>query len=326
MTGGGAGRAWRRAAVLASSFAVVTILYMAASSEIAARSATSLVELRDIEQLKGVGSILASSVALFVISGGLFRRADLAAEEVARQRDVLVAAERQALAGTLAGAIAHDANNALTVLLAEVDRMVAHDEPDRRSLAAVRQSAERILELNSRLVSATRQSAATDARPVDLTDAVRGTVQVLLAHPALRHCRVEVEGDAVQLHASPGVVAQIVSNLVLNAGEATDGRGQVRVRVRRDGDQARIEVDDDGPGRAGAPRGPVLRARDHQAERVGARPVLGPGVRGGARRVGRGRRVRARRRAVRGHPADPPASLSQATVRSVASAIGTRIR
>ncbi|MEQ1566398.1 MAG: HAMP domain-containing sensor histidine kinase [Myxococcota bacterium] len=222
--------------------------YIALSSGAAAHLARSVVELGQIEQWKGLAFVVFTTGLVFVTAGTSLQRDQRSAELLARQRELLVTAERQALAGTMAGAIANDVNNALTVLLGEVDGMEVHDEMDRRSIDLVLQSSERILELNRRLVSAVRHSTATDAQQLELVEAIRGSVDVLRAHHSLRQCRVEVEGEPVPVVTSAGLLAQIASNLLINAGEATDGRGHVVVRVAKVDGRARIEVDDDGPG------------------------------------------------------------------------------
>jgi signal transduction histidine kinase len=43
-------------------------------------------------------------------------------------------------------------------------------------------------------------------------------------------------------------LSQVILNLLLNAGDATRGRGRVEVRARRHGDQVHLSVTDDGPG------------------------------------------------------------------------------
>ena len=86
------------------------------------------------------------------------------------------------------------------------------------------------------------------ARPVqpksvtlDLAEAARGVCDgVLREHPALR-LRVEGRGEAL---ADSNFVHQVLLNLVLNAAQATEGQGQVRLAVA----DGWILVSDDGPG------------------------------------------------------------------------------
>jgi signal transduction histidine kinase len=44
------------------------------------------------------------------------------------------------------------------------------------------------------------------------------------------------------------LVSQVVTNLLVNAGEATGGKGLIEVRVVPAGDEVRLEVHDSGPG------------------------------------------------------------------------------
>ena len=81
--------------------------------------------------------------------------------------------------------------------------------------------------------------------PLDVRELVGKVVRLPLAHPGDRQVTPEegapllVEGDADQLE-------QALINLVRNAAEAA--RGEVRVRWRRRGERAVIEIEDDGPG------------------------------------------------------------------------------
>lgn len=57
-----------------------------------------------------------------------------------------------------------------------------------------------------------------------------------------------VAGEALQVHADPDRLAQLVTNLVENAIRYTDAPGRIAVAVRRADGRVRLEVDDTAPG------------------------------------------------------------------------------
>jgi two-component system, NtrC family, nitrogen regulation sensor histidine kinase NtrY len=62
---------------------------------------------------------------------------------------------------------------------------------------------------------------------------------------------VKVEaGPAVQLHADPDQLEQVLINLIKNAVEAAGEHGDVRVRWQVPNGELKMEVEDDGPGLA----------------------------------------------------------------------------
>jgi signal transduction histidine kinase len=91
------------------------------------------------------------------------------------------------------------------------------------------------------LASSRLEFDTIDPRPLDLGDVARRALERAGLSPSL----LELAG-AVEVEADATLLARALGNLVDNAKE--HGGGVARVRVRLDGDQARMEVEDDGPG------------------------------------------------------------------------------
>lgn len=154
-------------------------------------------------------------------------------EELGRQRDALLRAERSAAWRDAARRVAHEIKNALTPI----------------GLAAPKEAGlDREITSLKRLVSEFSEFAewpAPTPEPVDLG---------ALAETILR--LYERAGVTLEARAEPGVVAYVdpdqvtraVGNLVQNALDAAAAGGRVTVTVSRAGDRARIAVHDDGPG------------------------------------------------------------------------------
>jgi signal transduction histidine kinase len=151
-------------------------------------------------------------------------------------------------AGLTAASIAHDANNVLTVALADLDAM-EEDGQFAESLPRLRHSVKRLVALNQRLLDSTQAIITREGAPLDAREAARESVAMLRSHADLRRCRVTCEGEpGVVIAASPSLMHQLVGNLVLNAAQAAGDNGVIEVRVSAQGGQAVIEVHDNGPG------------------------------------------------------------------------------
>ena len=60
--------------------------------------------------------------------------------------------------------------------------------------------------------------------------------------------QVEIADTEVSLEADEEMLQGVFLNLLLNAAQATKGRGTVRVEAHAESDEARVVVEDDGPG------------------------------------------------------------------------------
>jgi len=171
---------------------------------------------------------------------------------------------------SFAADVAHELKNPLTSLRSAVETLPrVKSEPSRLRLMEIMQHDVRRLDrLISDISDASRldaEMARGDAGPVDLAALVRAVVGMLEDSPRSR-------GVRLTLSVGPGAdggranyfvtghdsrLAQVVTNLVDNACSFSEPGGEVRVALRREGDNAEIVVEDDGPG-----------VPDHALERI----------------------------------------------------------
>jgi two-component system NtrC family sensor kinase len=242
----------RYSAWLTGVYVVVSATWIVATSALAAWLEPRVEGLHRIEQVKGVGFVLVTGAVLYLGARALFRRIEMAGERLVRQERALVANERRVFAGLMAGSVAHDANNVLQALLMDVDDLASPETP-RADADAIHQrlstSVKRLVDLNRRLVQVTRQTATAHAVTLDVGVAVREAVDLVRKHPSVRGAAIELTTAASRpLAAQPGLISQIVTNLVVNAGEASGEGGRVAVRLTERPGEIRIEVHDSGPG------------------------------------------------------------------------------
>ena len=154
---------------------------------------------------------------------------------------------------------AHELRTPVAGIRAAADTLVRADldGPERELLAAhVAREATRASRLVDDLLTMARVDRGLElARAdLDLRSLVEAEVErAPLVHPSLA-LRATTPDAAVPVHADPGRLAQVLSNLVENAARATLGTGTVEIALETRGSTAVITVTDDGPGIAAADR------------------------------------------------------------------------
>jgi len=85
-------------------------------------------------------------------------------------------------------------------------------------------------------------------KEVDLHDGLESTL--LLLNNELKN-RIEVHknyGKLPKVHCNPGQINQVFMNLLLNAAQAIPGKGEIRIATRQNGAEVEIEIRDSGKG------------------------------------------------------------------------------
>ncbi|KAB2900929.1 MAG: hypothetical protein F9K40_08880 [Kofleriaceae bacterium] len=161
-------------------------------------------------------------------------RARAAAEEAARRalEEKLMQSRRLETVGRLAAGVAHDFNNVLTVVFAEVSRLTRMgDDKIKASAGNIKEAAEHAAALTRQLMSFGRQQV----RRPELLDLAQVTTQ-------LERLLGKFVGDRIQFAIEPGdgvppvradrtEVEQVLLNLVTNARDAMPDGGALTVRT-----------------------------------------------------------------------------------------------
>jgi signal transduction histidine kinase len=172
---------------------------------------------------------------LFGLGEALSREATArqAEAEARREREeVLRAAEqtqRLEAIGRLAGGVAHDFNNALTVFTAGLEVLEEADEAEREEVIGQMREAARGAEATTRqLLSLSRQGLAPGGatRPREALAALVGNLRRLLPETILVETDFE---DTPEVAMTAGEFQQAVLNLCLNARDAMPAGGTLRI-------------------------------------------------------------------------------------------------
>ena len=239
---------WRWALALGSVNLALSVAWILVSSTLAARLAHSVEDLERMERWKGLAFVLGMSLVVGTLTWLLLRRVQRQQRLLDDQRAVLIESDGRALAGLIACAVAHDMNNALTIALGSLD-LAEESGLQADDAREIRAALVRMTELSSRLQVIGRSALPGDHRAFDLARAVRESLALIARHPSLSRCSLTtVIPERLPFHGSESLIARVVTNLVLNAGEATEGRGRLRVELAERGGEAVLELHDDGPG------------------------------------------------------------------------------
>ena len=175
--------------------------------------------------------------------------------------------QKMEVVGQLAGSVAHDFNNMLSVIQASQQELVRNrslDADAREDLHALGDAADRAAKLASRLLAFSRQGKLA-LGSVDLNHAVKG-IEPLFARLASTQSGIALTLDlGVGVHhgfTDEASLAQAIMNLVVNARDAMPDGGRLRISTRNvvlggedvrrgapaAGDYVMVEVADSGHG------------------------------------------------------------------------------
>lgn len=169
----------------------------------------------------------------------------------------LVDQERFTTLGHLAAGVAHDIRNPLNAIGLTVDHMqdefcpadVEKKESFLRFTAAVRGEIARLNHLVNNFLTLAKPPSL-DVRPGNLNEIVGSLLDLVRKEAESRGVTVttELQADMPDISLDTERIRGAVMNLLLNALQALDGKGNIRIETTVIGREARLLVQDDGPG------------------------------------------------------------------------------
>jgi signal transduction histidine kinase len=205
-------------------------------------------------------------------------------QELARAQDQLIQSEKLASLGLLVAGVAHELNNPISFIHSNLDFIAEYverlkgiieayeaiDIPDgparwrveelkkrgrldftlqtlNELIASCQHGTERV----KKIVMDLRTFSRTDEigpMKVDLHEGIETTLNLLTKEYKDRIAVHQDYGDLPQVECYPGQVNQVFMNLLLNAGQAISGRGDVWIKTSCEGDRVTIAIKDNGCG------------------------------------------------------------------------------
>ena len=163
--------------------------------------------------------------------------------------------------GVLAAGVAHEIGAPLTVINGQAQRLARHEtigDDERARLGRIRSEVDRIVEIVRQLMELGRRHNVEKERlPLDaLVESARELVEEDLERRDIR-LEVDLPTPTPHLLVNGQQLIQVLTNLLRNASQAGEVR-RVRLRVRMEGDELRLWLEDDGSGIVDADKSKVF--------------------------------------------------------------------
>ena len=145
-----------------------------------------------------------------------------------------VQSQKMEAVGELAGGMAHDLNNMLTIIINCADELFGNhpaEDPSNAPLRSIKTAANQSAALVKHLLAYSRQQTMKP-QVIDLADVVSDADMLLRKFVRNASFRVEPGSGLWLVKADPFHIGQVLSNLVKNADEATPKGGSVTVAAR----------------------------------------------------------------------------------------------
>jgi len=144
-------------------------------------------------------------------------------------------AQKMEAIGTLAGGVAHDFNNILQAISGYTTIMFMDkgtEDPDYKSLNAIKKSAERAAELVKKLLFFSRK-IDTERSSLNINHEVEQALSILKRTiPKMIEIEMDLEESPGIIHADPVQIEQVILNLGSNAADAMPDGGRIIIRTQ----------------------------------------------------------------------------------------------
>ncbi|MEO0136923.1 MAG: cache domain-containing protein [candidate division WOR-3 bacterium] len=169
-------------------------------------------------------------------------------------QQTIAEAERLAIIGQLAAGVAHEINNPLTGILLYCDLMLKglpEDHPHRKNLVRINNEAHRCKTIVKGLLDFARQKKP-ETKKVPINELIETTLNLLKTQAIFLNINIKLELDRnlPDIDLDPGQIQQVLINIIMNAVEAMEGKGDLSIRTGLSPDEKMVYVaiSDTGPG------------------------------------------------------------------------------
>lgn len=168
-----------------------------------------------------------------------------------RAQEELVQREKMATVGHLAAGVAHEVGNPLSAIIGYSDLLKGTkewSELEADLVVRIHKEAHRIDRIIRDLLDYSRPMTRID--PGNVAQAVEESLELLRLQPRFKQMSVEKEIDASLplVRLSENSLVQVLINFLLNAADACEGKGVVKIQTEHVEDEVILHLSDDGPG------------------------------------------------------------------------------
>lgn len=173
------------------------------------------------------------------------------AEATARMQRELEESRRLELVGRLVSGVAHELNNPLSAILTLSEQLQNEDETHASSeVRVIHEQARRARAIVRDLLQVVRAKSSSARDVIDVRTAVRSALNGAATRPEAKEVTVHFIAPETLCLAEleEGALEQVITNLVVNAMQATPAGGMVNVEVQVSESRVSVQVQDTGSG------------------------------------------------------------------------------
>jgi len=177
--------------------------------------------------------------------------------EKRRMESEILESQKQESISLMAGGIAHDFKNIMSVVTGSIDLCAASEPGGSEAagyLASALDACDKALMMLRQLEMLSRGSSGVEKRALDLESLLGSTARLVMSGSGVQlSLQVQAPGGLWKVEADEGQMVQAFSNFIVNAREALDGSGRLDIRLwngmTRAGErEVRVSLADNGPG------------------------------------------------------------------------------
>lgn len=175
-------------------------------------------------------------------------------ENLEQTHKMLMHSEKMAGLGRLAAGVAHEINNPMSGIMLYanlVQEELGDEHPLGPDLKTIIHEAERCKVIVADLLEFSHQNTY-EMELVNLNDVIQKTLTILQHQPLFHNITIirQLDQELPAIYGNATRLNQVIMNIVVNAAQAMDGKGRLRItsRTRSNKDINEISIEDTGPG------------------------------------------------------------------------------
>jgi PAS domain S-box-containing protein len=175
-------------------------------------------------------------------------------QDLQQMHEMLLQSEKMAGLGRLAAGVAHEINNPMSGIMLYSNlilEQLGEDGPGAEEIKIIIHEAERCKQIVSDLLTFSHQTSY-ERTGVDLNEQIHQALVILEKQPLFHNIEIitELEYDLSRIWGNPIRLNQVFTNIIVNAAQAMEGKGQLTILTRHRSNRDLVEVciTDTGPG------------------------------------------------------------------------------
>lgn len=171
--------------------------------------------------------------------------------EVKRLQQQIDQSEKLAVLGQMAAGIAHEIGNPLTAIssLVQILQRKTHDAFINKQLASIKENIDRISKIVRELVDFSRPPGY-EKTPTQITDIIKTALGIVKYDKRVKEVNFKTKfaANSPLINIIPDQLLQVLVNILINALDAIEGKGNISVSSKYDISSVYIDITDDGCG------------------------------------------------------------------------------